>query len=253
MSRVTVDGDGLRQTLAEVPLIAMITEPDAPRLPDVVAALGAAGVAAVEITLTSPGALDAVRRSVATRSALVGAGTVLTPAIARQAVEAGADYLLTPGVLPDVMAEANRLGVPLVCGAFTLTEVLAAWRGGAQLVKLFPAWLGGPPYVASISRALPEVPLVPTGGVTRGQIKDYLVAGAAALALGREIVGDALDGGDVVAVAQRATELKAILDDARAEMGRTWPPGGSPALTRRRSPTQTRPEVEAAPPDEPPR
>ena len=221
MSGVLIDGKGLGPMLAEVPLIAMITEPDSPSVPDVVVALGAAGVPAVEITLTSPGALDAVRRSVATRSTLVGAGTVLTPAIARQAVEAGADYLLTPGVLPDVMAEANRLGVPLVCGAFTLTEVLTAWRGGAQLVKLFPAWLGGPAYVAAISLALPEVPLVPTGGVTRGQIKDYVAAGATALALGREIVGDALHGGDVSGVARRAAEFKAIVDEARSGAARS--------------------------------
>jgi 2-dehydro-3-deoxyphosphogluconate aldolase/(4S)-4-hydroxy-2-oxoglutarate aldolase len=200
----------LRHELAGSPVVAMITEPDAPAVPDVVTELSAGGIRAVEITLTTPGALDAVRRSVATGTALIGAGTILTTDLARQAVDAGADYLLTPGVIPDVLAESARLGVPTVCGAFTLTEVLTAWQLGATLVKLFPAWLGGPAYVTALSAAFPHIPIVPTGGVEPGNIASFFRAGAAAVAVGRPLIGDSLRTGNATDVKRRAAEILSI-------------------------------------------
>jgi 2-dehydro-3-deoxyphosphogluconate aldolase/(4S)-4-hydroxy-2-oxoglutarate aldolase len=112
-------------------------------------------------------------------------------------------------VIPEVLAEAGRLGVPVVCGAFTLTEVLAAHRLGAALVKLFPAWLGGPAYVAAITNALPHIPLVPTGGVELETVGAFVAAGATAVAIGRPVVGDALHGGDLDGVRTRARALLA--------------------------------------------
>jgi 2-dehydro-3-deoxyphosphogluconate aldolase / (4S)-4-hydroxy-2-oxoglutarate aldolase len=206
----------LADEVAGTPLIAMLTEPDSPAAPAVTEELGKSGIRAVEITLTSPGALDAVRRSVATGAALVGAGTVRDRETARRAVDAGAHYLLTPGVLPEVLDEARTLGVPVVCGAFTTTEVMEAWRLGAALVKLFPARLGGPAYLASLTMAFGDIPLVPTGGVTADDLTDYLAAGAHAVALGRPLVGDALHGGDLSGVRQRAD---ALLERMRAGRG----------------------------------
>ncbi|MFI6638945.1 bifunctional 4-hydroxy-2-oxoglutarate aldolase/2-dehydro-3-deoxy-phosphogluconate aldolase [Streptomyces sp. NPDC050504] len=203
----------LAAEVAATPLIAMLTEPDSPAVPAVTEELGKAGIRAVEITLTSPNALDAVRRSVATGAALVGAGTVRDRETARRAVDAGAHYLLTPGVLPDVLDEAGKLGVPVVCGAFTTTEVMEAWRLGAALVKLFPARLGGPAYLASLTMAFGDIPIVPTGGITADDLADYFAAGAHAAALGRPLVGDALHGGDPADVRHRAADL---LDRVRA-------------------------------------
>ncbi|WP_335937760.1 bifunctional 4-hydroxy-2-oxoglutarate aldolase/2-dehydro-3-deoxy-phosphogluconate aldolase [Streptomyces sp. PTD5-9] len=213
---MSVSGDHSIDLAAEVagaPLIAMLTEPDSPAVPAVTDELGKAGVRAVEITLTSPDALDAVRRSVATGAALVGAGTVRDRETARRAVGAGAHYLLTPGVLPEVLDEARVLGVPVVCGAFTTTEVMEAWRLGAALVKLFPARLGGPAYLASLTMAFGDIPVVPTGGITADDLGDYFAAGAHAAALGRPLVGDALHGGNLAEVRHRATDL---LDRVRA-------------------------------------
>lgn len=206
----------LAAELAGTGLIAMITEPDAPGVPDVVRELGAAGLRAVELTLTTPTALDAVTRAVATGATLVGAGTVRDRATARAAVEAGAHYLLTPGVLPEVLDEAGRLGVPVVCGAFTTTEVMDAWRLGAALVKLFPARLGGPAYTASLCMAFPDIPIVPTGGITAADLPDHFRAGAHAAALGRPLIGDALHGGDLAEVRPRTAELLAAVRAVRA-------------------------------------
>ncbi|KAA6213142.1 2-dehydro-3-deoxyphosphogluconate aldolase [Streptomyces albofaciens JCM 4342] len=203
----------LTAEIAASPLIAMLTEPGSPAVPAVTEELGKAGIRAVEITLTSPDALDAVRRSVATGATLVGAGTVRDRETARRAVDAGAHYLLTPGVLPEVLDEAAALGVPVVCGAFTTTEVMEAWRLGAALVKLFPARLGGPAYLASLTMAFADIPIVPTGGITADDLADYFAAGAHAAALGRPLVGDALHGGDPAGVRHRAAGL---LDQVRA-------------------------------------
>ncbi|MDN3270123.1 bifunctional 4-hydroxy-2-oxoglutarate aldolase/2-dehydro-3-deoxy-phosphogluconate aldolase [Streptomyces sp. MA15] len=216
---MTVSTDHRSDLAAEVagtPLIAMLTEPESPAVPAVTEELGKAGVRAVEITLTSPNALDAVRRSVVTGAALVGAGTVRDRETARRAVDAGAHYLLTPGVLPDVLDEAGSLGVPVVCGAFTTTEVMEAWRLGAALVKLFPARLGGPAYLASLTMAFGDIPLVPTGGITADDLADYFAAGAHAAALGRPLVGDALHGGNLADVRHRTADL---LDRVRAARG----------------------------------
>ncbi|MBU3864079.1 bifunctional 4-hydroxy-2-oxoglutarate aldolase/2-dehydro-3-deoxy-phosphogluconate aldolase [Streptomyces sp. 4503] len=205
----------LAAAVAASPLIAMLTEPDSPAVPVVTEELGKAGIRAVEITLTSPNALDAVRRSVATGATLVGAGTVRDRETARHAVDAGAHYLLTPGVLPDVLDEAGTLGVPVVCGAFTTTEVMEAWRLGAALVKLFPARLGGPAYLASLTMAFGDIPIVPTGGITADDLIDYFAAGAHAAALGRPLVGDALRGGNPADVRHRAADLLAQVHAAR--------------------------------------
>lgn len=205
----------LAARLAETPLIAMITEPDAPAVPEVVVELAAAGIPAAEITLTTASALETLRRSAGVAPILLGAGTVLTPELARKAVDAGADYLLTPGVVPDVLAEAERLGVPVVSGAFTLTEILDAHRRGAALVKLFPAWLGGPRYVAGIHFALPQIPLVPTGGVDRDNAAAFVEVGATAVALGGALIGDALRGGDIGQVRKNSEDLIRLIGKNR--------------------------------------
>jgi 2-dehydro-3-deoxyphosphogluconate aldolase/(4S)-4-hydroxy-2-oxoglutarate aldolase len=199
----------LTEALAAVPLIAILRG----ERPDHLAAAGQvvldAGIRVVEFPLTTPGALGVVHELRERRpDQLVGAGTVVTPADAEAAAAAGAQFLVAPGTRPDTLAVAARHGVPMLPGAFTATEVGTALEHGAALVKLFPATLG-PAYLRALREPLPGARLVPTGGVGLDDIADFLRAGAAAVALGSALVGDALATGDLDALATRAARAVA--------------------------------------------
>ncbi|HEY7794556.1 MAG TPA: bifunctional 4-hydroxy-2-oxoglutarate aldolase/2-dehydro-3-deoxy-phosphogluconate aldolase [Gaiellaceae bacterium] len=148
-----------------------------PDLDAVAAELVDAGVGLLEITLDTPGALDAIRRW--RERVTVLAGTVRTPAEARAAAEAGAAALVSPVLAPELVGVSSDL--PVVPGALTPTEIEIAWRAGAPLVKLFPGSLGGPAYVRTVRTVLPDVPLLVTGGVTAGNAVAFLDAGAVAV------------------------------------------------------------------------
>ncbi|WP_455361839.1 bifunctional 4-hydroxy-2-oxoglutarate aldolase/2-dehydro-3-deoxy-phosphogluconate aldolase [Streptomyces sp. SYSU K21746] len=199
----------LSSALAAVPIVAILRSCSADRFPEVADTLRQAGVRAVEFTLTTPGVLDALREYAQSlpEGLALGAGTVTTPGEAEAAVAAGAQYLITPATSPEVIAEARRLGVPVLPGALTPTEVLTAWQAGATMVKLFPACVGGPEYVRAVRAPLPDVPLVPTGGIRLEDAADYLRAGAVALGMGSPLVGDACEGGDLRALADRTARL----------------------------------------------
>jgi 2-dehydro-3-deoxyphosphogluconate aldolase / (4S)-4-hydroxy-2-oxoglutarate aldolase len=162
----------------------------------------------VEVTLTSEGALEAFGRlrEELPADALLGVGTVRTPADAGRAVEAGATYLIAPDFRPEVVSWAVEREVPVMPGALTPTEIAAAWGAGATAVKVFPiSAVGGPAYLKAVRAPLPEVPLVPTGGVGVDDIGTYLAAGAVAVGIGSPLLGDAGDpGGDLDALAERA-------------------------------------------------
>jgi 2-dehydro-3-deoxyphosphogluconate aldolase/(4S)-4-hydroxy-2-oxoglutarate aldolase len=147
---------------------------------------------------------------------VLGAGTVLTPEQADAAVDAGATYLVSPVVDLEVIEAARRRGVAALPGALTPTEILRAWRAGAAAVKLFPASLGGPGYLRAVKAPLPEVPLVPTGGVGLEEIGGYLRAGALAVGLGGPLVGDAGEGGSLEALRRRAATALAAVREARS-------------------------------------
>ncbi|MGW4244114.1 bifunctional 4-hydroxy-2-oxoglutarate aldolase/2-dehydro-3-deoxy-phosphogluconate aldolase [Nocardia sp. NPDC004722] len=191
----------------EVPVIAILRAPKADRFADVAAVLHESGITAVEFTLTSAGALDAVREC-AGFAHRIGVGSVLSAADAERAVAAGAAYLITPAVVEEVIAAGLRLGVPVISGAFTPTEIHRAWTAGSRMVKVFPANLGGPGYIRAVRAPLPEIPLVPTGGVGPGEARAYLAAGAAALGIGSPLIGDACAGGDLDALRERVRHLR---------------------------------------------
>jgi 2-dehydro-3-deoxyphosphogluconate aldolase/(4S)-4-hydroxy-2-oxoglutarate aldolase len=173
------------------------------------------GIDLVEVSLTTAGALSVIQRAAAETggAAGLGAGTVLTAADAQAAVEAGATYLVTPG-LGAGAREGVRLGLPVLAGALTPSEVIAAVELGATAVKLFPAAeLGGPAYLRALRAPFPEVPFVPVGGVTLGDVPAYLAAGAIAVGVGSPLVGDAADGGSLDALRARARALRAAADD----------------------------------------
>lgn len=153
-------------------------------------ALVAGGIRALEFTLTNPDAAKAIRKVKAElgEDALVGAGTVLEAAEAGACIDAGAEFLVTPAFLPDVVEAARKGGLPVVCGAFTPTEILAAWRAGASLVKVFPAGGLGPGYVKDVLAPLPFLKLVPTGGVNLDNCAAFLDAGAYTVAIGSNLV-----------------------------------------------------------------
>jgi 2-dehydro-3-deoxyphosphogluconate aldolase/(4S)-4-hydroxy-2-oxoglutarate aldolase len=174
-----------------------------------------AGFATVELTLTTPGAVELIAslRRRASAQFLVGAGTVLDLEAARACLDAGADYLVSPCVVPGLGELArDRDGAALI-GGFTPTEVLAAWREGAEIVKVFPASSGGPSHLGALHSVYPEVPLCPTGGVSIDNMLDYFKAGAAVVGVGNNVIDQralaAGDRGQVIRHARRFLELAA--------------------------------------------
>lgn len=161
----------------------------------VVEAIAAGGVHCIEVTMTTPGALACIEtasKKLAGADVLLGVGTVLDAETCRLAILAGAQYVVTPTLSVPAIQMARRYGKPIIAGAYTPTEILTAWEQGADLVKVFPASVGGPEYIKAIKGPLPQIPLVPTGGVELDNIGDFLKAGACALAVGGNLVSKKL-------------------------------------------------------------
>ena len=148
------------------------------------------GIRTLEFTLTNRHALAVIEqvRAELQGEVLVGAGTVLDAESARASILSGAEFLVTPTYQPDVIACGRRYGVPVACGAFTPTEILAAWQSGADLVKVFPAGPLGPAYIKDVRAPLPDIRLVPTGGVNLDNCAAFLRAGAYTVAMGSSLV-----------------------------------------------------------------
>lgn len=200
--------------LKNVPVIAILRSRDAGRLVEVSDVLAKEGIAAIEFTLTTAGAIGALREYARAKPAGValGAGTVLDEGMAEAAVAAGATYLITPAVRPAVVAAAKRLGVAVIPGALTPSEILATWESGVTAVKVFPApLLGGPAYLQAVRAPLPDIPLIPTGGVGIDDARAYLDAGAVAVGVGAPLVGDACEDGSLDALRERAQRLVAAV------------------------------------------
>jgi 2-dehydro-3-deoxyphosphogluconate aldolase/(4S)-4-hydroxy-2-oxoglutarate aldolase len=199
--------------LAESGVVAILRGSSGRHLADASRTLGEAGVTCLELTLTTPGAVDALARvrDALPRDVALGMGSVIDADQAAACLQAGADFLVSPGVCAEVAVYAAEHGVACYPGGWTPTELLEAWRLGAPAVKLFPAASGGPRHLKDVRAPLPHIPLVPTGGVALEQIADYVAAGAVAVGLGGPLVGDALDGGPLTALAERArTALEAV-------------------------------------------
>jgi 2-dehydro-3-deoxyphosphogluconate aldolase / (4S)-4-hydroxy-2-oxoglutarate aldolase len=198
----------LLETLRAHRLLAIVRSGDPDAALAAVLTLVESGVKLIEVSLTSTDALGVLRRAIAALGDdhLLGAGTVLTIEEARQAAEAGVRYLVTPAVAPSV-AEAGRLGLPVLAGALTPTEVVQATIEGATAIKLYPASFGGPGYLRALRDPFPRTPFVPVGGVDALSAKDYLAHGAVAVGVGSPLLGDAARGGDLDALRERAAEF----------------------------------------------
>lgn len=193
--------------LRERRLLAIVRGRRAEAVLDTVLVLAREGVSLIEVSLTADKALDVISRARAElgaeAGAVIGAGTVVSAQDARDAHAAGAEFIVTPG-LGDGVREARELGLPVVAGALTPTEVIAAQAAGADAVKLFPASAaGGPDYLRALRAPFPDVPFVPVGGVDAASARRHLEYGALAVGVGSPLIGDAADGGDLAALRER--------------------------------------------------
>jgi 2-dehydro-3-deoxyphosphogluconate aldolase/(4S)-4-hydroxy-2-oxoglutarate aldolase len=157
----------------------------------IVEAMLAGGVTVVEVTMTVPGAVDLLRHLKRAHSSkiLLGSGTVTTAAQAAETIEAGAEFVVSPSLHPEVIAKTKELGKVSIPGALTPTEVITAWNAGADYVKVFPcSAVGGASYLKALLAPFPHLQLIPTGGVTQQTAADFLKAGAKALGVGADLV-----------------------------------------------------------------
>jgi 2-dehydro-3-deoxyphosphogluconate aldolase/(4S)-4-hydroxy-2-oxoglutarate aldolase len=207
----------LTPQLQESGVVAILRGSNDRHLEGVSRMLGEAGITCLELTLTTPGAVDALARVRAELDdgVALGMGSVLTADQAAACLEAGADFLVSPGVCAEVAVYAVEQGVAYYPGGWTPTELLEAWSLGVPAVKLFPAASGGPRHLKDVRAPLPHIPLVPTGGVALDQIAAYMAAGAVAVGLGGPLVGDALEGGSLGALHERAHAALAAVRTGR--------------------------------------
>jgi 2-dehydro-3-deoxyphosphogluconate aldolase / (4S)-4-hydroxy-2-oxoglutarate aldolase len=185
-------------------------------------AVRAGGVPIVEITMTVPGAINLIARLVGSvgGEVLVGAGTVLDAATARQCIDAGAEFIVSPGLDVATVEYVRREEKVMMAGALTPTEVITAWKAGSDFVKIFPASAtGGAKYIQALKGPLPQIPMIPTGGVNLQTAADFIRAGVAALGVGGELVSAAaLKSGDAATITEAARALVAIVKNTRAAM-----------------------------------
>jgi 2-dehydro-3-deoxyphosphogluconate aldolase/(4S)-4-hydroxy-2-oxoglutarate aldolase len=170
-------------------VIALIRADSPDGLLDCAKALVAGGLTSIELTMTTPGAIRMLEKATSEQpDFLFGLGTVLDAETARAGILAGAKFIVTPAVCLDVIEVAKRYAVPVFCGALTPTEILTVWEAGADAVKVFPAEFFGPAYIKAIKAPLPQIELVPTGGVNENNVGEFLKAGAFATAAGSSLV-----------------------------------------------------------------
>ena len=195
----TLPRSQITAAIEELGVVAIIRMQDPAAVRGVVDALAEGGVRAVEVTMTVPRAIELIGEIAPTlpEGFLFGAGTVLDGDTVKRAVAAGARFIVSPVFRRDVIEAAHREGVPVMPGCFTATEILNAWDAGADIVKVFPATSVGPSYLKDIRGPLPQVKLMPTGGVSIDNVGDWLNAGAVAVG-----VGSALLDGKAIAAKQ---------------------------------------------------
>jgi 2-dehydro-3-deoxyphosphogluconate aldolase/(4S)-4-hydroxy-2-oxoglutarate aldolase len=196
--------------LIEGKVVAVVRLDSGEQLVNVAEALKAGGITTIEFTVSTPGAIDMIKEASSRfgGEVLMGAGTVLDPETARAAILAGAEFIVTPTLKLATIELCHRYGKPIVPGAFTPTEILTAWEAGADMVKVFPASVGGPGYLKAVRAPLPQLRLVPTGGVSADNAADYLKAGAAAVGVGGKLVDKAaVARGDWQAITAEAQRL----------------------------------------------
>src|SRR5205823_3073088 len=217
-----MDKQKVRERIVEIGVVPVVRASSAREARIAADAVCEGGIPIVEITMTVPGAVEVIREL--TRSSagdvLVGAGTVLNIEAARKCLDAGAQFLVSPGLNQQVIQLAAREEKLMMAGALTPTEVITAWEAGSDFVKVFPCGqVGGAKYIKALKGPLPQVPLVPTGGVNLHNAAEFIEAGAAALGVGGELVqAEALKSGKMETIVENARKFVEIVKEARARM-----------------------------------
>ena len=201
-----------------IPVVRATNADEAMRAID---AIREGGISVLEITMTVPGAIGVIEQVSARfgKDALVGAGTVLDAETAKACISSGAQFVVSPSLNPETIACCRALGVAVMPGALTPTEVVLAWTAGADFVKVFPAGaVGGPSYLKALKAPLPHIELVPTGGVSLKTAADFIRAGAAALGVGADLVDiKAIREGQASLITERAKQFVEIVRETRKE------------------------------------
>ncbi len=207
------------QRIRDTGLIPVVRAESAELAMRAVEAIKTGGVDVVEVTMTVPGAIDMIAKLAATfgTEVLIGAGTVLDPDIANRCVQAGAQFIVSPALNEETIAFCRRNDVAVFPGALTPTEVVHAWNAGADAVKVFPAGaVGGASYLKALKAPLPQIELVPTGGVSLKTAADFIKAGAMALGVGADLVDlKALRENHDEVITERARQFLEIVREAR--------------------------------------
>ena len=190
MSKALQDRTETVRQIEQLGVVAVIRLRDPGKLRAVVDAIVAGGVRALEVTMTVPGAVELIRGLAPTlpEGFLLGAGTVIDAETARAVIDAGAQFVISPVFKREVIVACHERGVPVAPGCFTPTEILEAYEAGADIVKLFPATTLGPQYIKDVRAPLPQVKLMPTGGVSPENAGDWIRAGAVAVAAGSSLL-----------------------------------------------------------------
>lgn len=181
--------DAILSKLKQQKVVAIIRAESSDGLLDCAKALAEGGLTSIELTMTTPGAIPMIEKvSAQFPDFIFGLGTVLDTETARAGILAGAKFIVTPALKPEVITLCRRYGIPVFPGALTPTEILTAWEAGADAVKVFPAEFFGPSYLKAVKAPLPQIEMIPTGGVTPETIGEFLKAGAVAAAAGSALV-----------------------------------------------------------------
>jgi 2-dehydro-3-deoxyphosphogluconate aldolase/(4S)-4-hydroxy-2-oxoglutarate aldolase len=201
-------------------VVAVIRMKDSAKVQAVVDAIAAGGVHAIEVTMTVPGAVKLIEELAPRMPSgfLFGAGTVLDAATAARVIDAGAQFIVSPVFRTSLITACHERGVPVTPGCFSPTEILDAWEAGADIVKVFPATALGPGYIKDVRAPLPQVKLMPTGGVTVENAGEWIAAGAVAVGVGSALLDTkAIETGDYAALTTRAERIVANVEAARAK------------------------------------
>ena len=213
-----MDRETAMSLIRETRIVAIMRANTSDQLLRAADALRDGGVRVIEVTMTTPGALAVIKKAVARYGddVLFGAGTVLDAESARAAILAGAQFVVSPSFNPGLIEICLRYSVPVMPGAYTPTEIVAAWQSGADMGKVFPASIGGPALIKALKAPLPQIDLIPVGGVDMDNAAEFIRAGASALGVGSSLVSQhLLDAGEFDSLTERARRFVEKVDCAR--------------------------------------
>jgi 2-dehydro-3-deoxyphosphogluconate aldolase/(4S)-4-hydroxy-2-oxoglutarate aldolase len=216
-----MDKQKVRERIMEIGIVPVVRASSANQACLAAEAVRLGGIPIVEITMTVPGAVELIRELVKNcgSEVLIGAGTILNADAARRCIDAGAEFLVSPGLNLETVALAAREGKLMMAGALTPTEVMAAWDAGADFIKIFPCGqVGGAKYIKALKGPFPQIPFIPTGGVNLNTAAEFLEAGSVALGIGGELVqAEALKTNKPEIIAENARKFLAIVKHTRAQ------------------------------------